>query len=281
MVSPRSSAIGRSRCDGFEDAVVAAALDEVAHLVARGARVGRRRLARLVLARQHPLGQRRPDDLGDAVARRRAGTPRPPAPARASSTAAGRRRTGRRRRVQAGLDLLGRPLAEADVAGLARVDDLGERLHRLLDRRLDVEAVALVEVDVVGLQALQRRVDLLVDLLGGQARGRLPTSGRRPWSPARTRRAGSPRGSRPRRLGGALAVGVGGVEEVDARRRRPPACRPRSGRARRRRSRSARSRGRSRSPRGRCAEPPSVHAGPLVGYGLPDAPTRSTMGYAP
>jgi hypothetical protein len=34
-----------------------------------------------------------------------------------------------------------------------------KRFHRLLDRRLRVEAVDLVEVDVVGAEALQRRVD--------------------------------------------------------------------------------------------------------------------------
>ena len=37
--------------------------------------------------------------------------------------------------LEAGLDLLRRPLAEADVADLARLDRLGQRLHRLLDRR--------------------------------------------------------------------------------------------------------------------------------------------------
>ena len=72
-----------------------------------------------------------------------------------------------------GLDLLDGPLAEADLAGLAGLDDLGERLHRLLDRRVRIRAVALVEVDVVGLQALQRGVDLLVDLLAGEAAVRL------------------------------------------------------------------------------------------------------------
>ena len=43
-------------------------------------------------------------------------------------------------------------------------DDLAERLHRLLERRRLVVAVALVEIDVVGLQAEQRGIDLLQDL---------------------------------------------------------------------------------------------------------------------
>ena len=65
-------------------------------------------------------------------------------------------------------DLLDGPFAEADVAGLAGPDDLAERRDRLLQRRLGVEAVTLVEVDVVGLQTGERGIDLLVDLHGGQ-----------------------------------------------------------------------------------------------------------------
>jgi hypothetical protein len=41
-------------------------------------------------------------------------------------------------------------------------------LHRLLDWGVVVEAVDLIEVDVVGVQPLQRRVDLLQDRLAGQ-----------------------------------------------------------------------------------------------------------------
>ncbi len=65
------------------------------------------------------------------------------------------------------MDLLRGPLAEADVARLARLDHLGERPHGLLDGDVHVEAVALVEVDVVGLQPREREVDLLADLLRG------------------------------------------------------------------------------------------------------------------
>jgi beta-glucosidase len=43
----------------------------------------------------------------------------------------------------------------ADVAGLARLDHVVQRLHGLLGRRLRVEAVDLVQVDVVGAQAGQ------------------------------------------------------------------------------------------------------------------------------
>ena len=53
--------------------------------------------------------------------------------------------------------------------GLAGADDLAQGLHGLFERRVGIVAVALVEVDVVGPQARQRGVDLLVHLGAGQA----------------------------------------------------------------------------------------------------------------
>ena len=46
-------------------------------------------------------------------------------------------------------ELPGPHAARADVAHLAGLDDVVQRLHRLLDRRLRIEAVDLVQVDVV------------------------------------------------------------------------------------------------------------------------------------
>ena len=56
-----------------------------------------------------------------------------------------------------------------DVASLARLDDVVQRLHRLLDRRVRVEAVDLVEVDVVRAEPSQRCVDLFENRLARQA----------------------------------------------------------------------------------------------------------------
>ncbi len=56
-----------------------------------------------------------------------------------------------------------------DVAGLARLDHVVQRFHRLLGRRLRVEAVDLVQVDVVGAEPGQGGVDLLHDRPPGQA----------------------------------------------------------------------------------------------------------------
>ncbi len=53
-------------------------------------------------------------------------------------------------------DRLGRGLGEAEVANLALLHELGHRADGLLDRRVGVHAVLVVEVDVVGPQPPQR-----------------------------------------------------------------------------------------------------------------------------
>ena len=144
----------------------------------------------------------------------------------------------------------GRPLREADVARLAGVDDLGQRPHRLLERRRACRS-------------------------GGTGRGRRSrcaaarATRRAACAPARARARGRSsrhrdvelrrehvRVARPRRerlaeelLRGAVRVHVRRVDEVDRRRRTPRRRTRPPGRARRRRRRSATSRG--RSPR-RC-----------------------------
>ena len=93
--------------------------------------------------------------------------------------------------------------------------DLGQRLHRLLDRRLRVGAVALVEVDVVGPQPVERGVELLVDLLArepavGLGHREVDLGGEDVVLADEVREDLA-----PGRLGGPHAVDVGGVEEVD------------------------------------------------------------------
>ena len=60
---------------------------------------------------------------------------------------------------------LGRRLAEPEVAHLALLHELGHRADRLLDLRARVHAVQVVEVDVVGAEALQRALDGAPDVL--------------------------------------------------------------------------------------------------------------------
>src|SRR5665811_2633438 len=55
-------------------------------------------------------------------------------------------------------DRLGARLREADVADLAGVHELGHRSDRVLDRRLGVDAVLVVEVDVIDAEAAERSV---------------------------------------------------------------------------------------------------------------------------
>ena len=81
--------------------------------------------------------------------------------------------------------LVGQEVRAADVADLALVDEIVEGAQRLVDRRRRVIAVELVEVDVVGLQASQRGIDRVEDVLAGVAeRRRAPArSGRSTWWP--------------------------------------------------------------------------------------------------
>src|SRR3954471_8247966 len=68
---------------------------------------------------------------------------------------------------------LGRPpdglsasLGEPEVADLALLHELGHRADRLLDRRLGVDAVLVVEVDRVDAEALERRLARLAHVVG-------------------------------------------------------------------------------------------------------------------
>jgi hypothetical protein len=123
-------------------------------------------LARQVLSGQYALRQRRPHDLADTqllTRRDDLGLDHPP-----------QHRVLRLARYQldlqvlgqlvGGPDLFGCPFGYADVMGLAGVHDIGQRLHRLLQRRRHVVAVQLVEVDVIDLQPAQRTVDRLHDV---------------------------------------------------------------------------------------------------------------------
>src|SRR3954469_14334557 len=109
--------------------------------------------------------------------------------------------------------------ARSDVARLARADDVVQRLHRLLDRRVRVPAVDLVEVDVVHAEPLQRGVDGGEDVL---AREPAPVRARRhlPVHLGRDHRLVARQEARHEPARGHLAraarVDVGGVEERDA-----------------------------------------------------------------
>jgi len=116
-------------------------------------------------------------------------------------------------------ELVGGHGRAADVAHLARLNDLVERVHRLLDRRVRIEAMELVDVDVIGLQALQLLVDRGQQMLAAGADVVL----RRALADAdlgRDHEVLAPRHLHERGahdlLGAAGVVVVGGVEEGDA-----------------------------------------------------------------
>jgi len=53
----------------------------------------------------------------------------------------------------------------ADIAGLTHLHDVVQRFQRLFDRGVIVPAMNLVEVDVIGAEALEAGVDLNHDCL--------------------------------------------------------------------------------------------------------------------
>ena len=158
IVSPSSSATG---CEPLRPGrarrrVMKRLMKRGAALLVGGPRAGGRRLTGPVLAGEHALGDGGPDDLRRRPSSREVGTTSS-SMTRHSIEYCGWleiswKPSSRGERV-AGADLLGGPLAHADVQRLALADDVGEGLHRLLERRLGVVPVRLVEVDVVGAAA--------------------------------------------------------------------------------------------------------------------------------
>src|SRR4029078_7702877 len=58
-----------------------------------------------------------------------------------------------------------RSLRQAEVADLTRPNTFGHRAHRLLHRDVLVDAVLVVEIDVVYAEALQRGIERLANVL--------------------------------------------------------------------------------------------------------------------
>src|SRR5665647_419826 len=125
------------------------------------------------------------------------------------------------------LDLPGGEIGDSDVEDLAHAHEIAERLERLLDGRARVDAMDLVEVDVVGAEAAQAGIDGLHDVLtpephvvdvAGAGRGRVAHRAAE-LGGDHDGLAGDACGlERPPQdlLGLATRVHVGGVEEVDA-----------------------------------------------------------------
>src|SRR5688572_27878678 len=98
------------------------------------------------------------------------------------------------------------------------MDDVRERLHRLLERRRVVVPVGLVEVDVLRLQPGERAVDRLHDVLAAQA----PVVAARPGRPEHLGEDLEALTALPREgasedgLGAGAGVDIGGVVRGDA-----------------------------------------------------------------
>ncbi|MBG9885263.1 hypothetical protein ABE10_01405, partial [Bacillus toyonensis] len=148
------------------------ALDEVrARVRVGGPGPFRHRPTGQILPREHPLRHRRPDDLRDPELLRRGddlALDHPPQH-RILGLVRDELDAQLRRQGMTGSQLLRRPLRDADVEGLALSNDVGEGLEGLLQRRLVVVPMRLVEIDVVGAEATEGAVDRLHDVLATEA----------------------------------------------------------------------------------------------------------------
>ena len=116
-------------------------------------------------------------------------------------------------------ELPGEHAAGPDVARLAGAHDVVQRLHRLLDGRPGIPAVDLIEVHVLHLEVLERRVDARQDVLATEAAAVFTRADRH-------EHLGGDDGFVPRQvlghqlpgrhLAGAAGIGIRGVEEGDA-----------------------------------------------------------------
>ena len=116
------------------------------------------------------------------------------------------------------------PVGHADIARLAGAHDRVERFQRFVERRRRIEAVQLIEIDIVRLEALQRRVDGIQDVLARHAL--VPTlrshaahafGGKDVFvAPALQPAAHDLFGAPDRRDVAAQRIDVGRVEEIDA-----------------------------------------------------------------
>ena len=66
-------------------------------------------------------------------------------------------------RVQRG----GPSFGQADVTDLPLLDQLAQRAHGVLDRCLRVDPMLVIQIDVIGAQALERSLDRGPDILRG------------------------------------------------------------------------------------------------------------------
>ena len=67
-------------------------------------------------------------------------------------------------KLRASGDLLGGPFRYADIQGFTLSHDVGEGEHRLFQRCLNVKAMSLIEIHVIGSQTFERPIDGFQDV---------------------------------------------------------------------------------------------------------------------
>ncbi len=108
----------------------------------------------------------------------------------------------------------------ADIESFALADDLIERFESFFDGGFVIEAVDLIEIDVIGTEALQAVIDGVMDVLAGEAAGvGIVTHGVEDFGgddDLIARRAELAQGAAGDLFTGAEGIHIGSVEEVDA-----------------------------------------------------------------
>src|ERR1700732_3300223 len=170
---------------------------------------------RPVFAGQHPLSERRPDDLADAefgATRKNLILRKGPKHRILRLTRYETRDAGHLCRR---LDLVERPFAKTNIPRLALTDGRGQSLHRFVERSFLVKAVALIEIDIVCPKPLQRSVELLANLGARQSLVGVAHCAKNLCRQDVGVAGNSSKRLAKHPLGGAAAIDIRGVEEID------------------------------------------------------------------
>src|SRR5271169_5710556 len=161
---------GPKRLDGVEHGGCQPRLiDEAIDRIVGGAAVAGEFVRREIFSCEDSLCQWRPDDLRDAAGGAQGYERLFRAAVQQRILRLARNKFFNPGQRQCGAYPVDRPFRKADVANLAGAHRLAQRLHGFFERGVRIVAVALVKIEIVDLQPLQRSLELLEDLGARQA----------------------------------------------------------------------------------------------------------------
>src|SRR5258708_31196632 len=128
------------------------------HLCTGGGSSGRRRLNRLVFSGEGSVGEWRKGEVADSVSRagcKHLGFRLSPEDGVLRLIGGERRQVVGSCSLRGGLDLICGPLAHANGADFAGLDGTMKRFHCFFERSFVVVSMALIEIDIVGAEAIE------------------------------------------------------------------------------------------------------------------------------